>query len=184
MRQVRYRLVWLLAYCSFDECPETQGIAAKWKALVMHHGSHMQWQQEDLRDMFLDMIEYVILLAGGRTMRPSFRDDLDSKVGQIVRLSVQLRSYISKNIASCDFTVVAPRAREAFDGHLMYDENAVGGSVSVGPVLRTMGLGLCRQKQTRRPGGVVATVVKKASVMLEDVVRGLVLPAVGDGGTT
>lgn len=118
-------------------------------------------------------------VAGGRveTIPESLAGSLRGKAGEIARLCVQLRSHIGEDVASSDFGVIAPRAGNPFDGATMDDANASGGQTSVGRVLCTAGLGLLRREKMKKSGeeaeGVATLVVKKADVMLDDVVREL-----------
>lgn len=154
---------------------EPQGIAAKWKALTKQHGAHLCIKPEDLQTRLLHIAVCTLQSAGGHV--ENMDDRLLIKMGEIVKLTIQLRSYISEGASSSEFVVINPDSGEEFSKDLMDDSNAVRGRESIGVVLCMMGLGLLRCEQMRKsgeePGSISMTVLKRASVALEDTVAEL-----------
>lgn len=91
----------------------------------------------------------------------------------------RLQEHVGEGISSSDLSVIVPRVGDAFDTGAMEDENARVGDVAspTAAVLVVTKLGLLRREQTKRFGEtesrVVTSVLKRAAVMLEDLVSEL-----------
>lgn len=151
---------------------EPQGIAAKWKALTKQHSVHLCLRGEDLQIRLLRIAACTLRSAGGYL--GGMDDGLLIKMGEIIKLTIQLRSYIGEDATSSEFTVIHPVPGAVFTKDVMDDTNAVRGKDSTGVVLCTTELGLMRCEQMRKSrddvGSISTTVLKKAIVVLEDTI--------------
>ncbi|KAI0783015.1 hypothetical protein C8Q75DRAFT_785481 [Abortiporus biennis] len=159
---------------------ESQSVSGRWRNLTrryIQNHSDPEHETHTYCNKLYNHIHDVLAMSQCINVHHTLHSEsVMSKIGEIVKLSVELRKAIGEGMISSDFEPILPRPGDTFDLASMEDANSgergrnvVRNRSPTSMVLCPTGLGLRREERRRAEGKAVATVsvAIKSQVVLE-----------------